>query len=340
MTIARPVGVSDEAGKNASAKRNARPLTKRSTAAENYVTKDASCSGPYRTRSEKASADDRLAPDDRALRQQGVHACPAQTKKSRAPSSQLSGTFAPTAGWETGKYRLGDLRGAGAFEAEAFPFTVTSRDPGDDPNGVSGLRRRSVNGMFASVKNRRPVFWSRRDERDLMHLLELDPTVVAYRPKPEEIEYVLDGKTYRHVPSFRATTKRGDVILDVLSDENAKPDARKLRIDALTIAYRRRGERYRALPGRDVRLQPRFGNACDLLRERAYRPGPEEVMHLLALLTRKPFATVGEIRTALPWSLNPVGLVCSMAIAGTVQLDLSATCREQVHVSLRPGDAR
>ena len=173
-----------------------------------------------------------------------------------------------------------------------------------------------------------------------MHLLELDPAVVAYRAKPEQVEYVLDGKKYRHIPSFRAVTERGDIILDVLSDESATSDARKLRTAALTIAYRRQGERYRALPGREVRLQPRFGNACALLRERAYRPGPDETLHLVELLTRKPVATVGEIRTALPQSPNPVGLVCSMAIAGKVGLDMSAGCRDQVRVSLRKGAVR
>ena len=49
---------------------------------------------------------------------------------------------------------------------------------------------------------------------------------------------------------------------------------------------------------------------------------------------------VGEIRTALPWSSNPVGLVCSMAIAGKVGLDLSASCRDQVRVCLRKGGVR
>ena len=52
-----------------------------------------------------------------------------------------------------------------------------------------------VVGKFPSVKSGRSHHWESQLERDRMHQLELDPTVIEFREQPETLTLEVDGLT-------------------------------------------------------------------------------------------------------------------------------------------------
>ncbi len=337
MKPVKPVGTPDEARKTAAAKRAAAAHTKRSTVSEKTVTKEGACPGPYRTRSEDVPADDRRAPDERVLREPEVLVCPRSLTSPSPPFPMSTRPFSATARPEAGKYPRARRAEAGlqpSLEPHGIHSKVSPLTDADRAKILAGVSRR-VHGVFASPKNRGPVPWSRREQRDLMHLLEVDGRILTYQVAPEQVEYLLDGKSNKHLPAFRVRTRSGEAILDVFSGADGHSDARARKLAALTDIYADRGIPYRAFAASQITMEPRFGNAKWLLRERAYQPDAEEALLLTATLTKRGGSTVEELRAALPGVANLHGVLGAMVVRGLISADLSALRPEAIRISLR-----
>lgn len=181
---------------------------------------------------------------------------------------------------------------------------------------TKGIARR-VHGVFASIKLGRSVPWRTRDQRDLMCLLEVDPDVLSYEDSPEQVSFVLDGRQRTHVPAFRVQMRRGTAILDVSSASGRTSDV-------LAGVYAERGVPYRSLRGKDIRLEPRFGNASWILARRAHQPSQEAVLLVVGALSAREKWTVAELEAELPQVRHVASVVCAMAIRCLLALDLSA----------------
>jgi len=247
-----------------------------------------------------------------------------------------------TAWQEAGKYPRAKRAEAGlrpSLAAHGIYSKVSPLEEADRAKLLAGVSRR-VHGIFASPKNRRPMPWSKREQRDLMHLLELDGRILAYEVAPEKVEYVIDGKPREHLPAFRVRTRCGDAVLDAFPGSAEVSEARARKIAALTEIYADRGIPYRAFTSSQITLEPRFSNAKWLLRERAYLPDAGETLLLTEVLTGQDGATVAKLRAALPKMANLHGVLGAMAIRGLISVDMSAPRPEAMRVSLRAKGAR
>lgn len=200
---------------------------------------------------------------------------------------------------------------------------------------ISRQLAKRTNGVFASVKNDRSVPWRTREERDLMRLLEVSPEVIGYESWPERVDYIADSKRRRHVPAVRATTERGTVVMDVFRDDGPHAVCLAEIAEVMGDTYARRGVRYVALTPREVRLEPRFGNALHVLDRRTMRPAPGDELRVVEALTRRGgSATVADLRGLLG---DAAEAVFPMAMRRSVRLDLSAAEPSLIGVSLRVG---
>lgn len=215
---------------------------------------------------------------------------------------------------------------------------VAALDAEDRAVLAAGLSKR-VHGVFASAKNARSVPWATRDQRDLMTLLELDPSVISYREKAERVSVVMDGVHREHVPAFRVRTRNGEAVIDAFPTLGARNESRLRLISALTEVYADRGVPYVALAGTDIRLEPRFGNARWVLAHRGYRPTKHEELLLVGALSSRGVRTLGQLRNELP-GVEVTGTACVMAARGSVGLGLSALTPDGMSVRLVGEGAR
>jgi hypothetical protein len=235
-----------------------------------------------------------------------------------------------------------DLRAAFADAAfpprpPGIPSSIGPLDEATLLKRSSGLSRR-VHGVFASAKNNRSIPWSSRGQRDLMTLLEVDSAVLSFESAPEKVDFVLDGRTFSHVPAFRIMTRRGPAILDVRRrDEEGAGEATARFAPALAEIYAARGLPYRALSRAQIRVEPRFRNARWVTARCAHPAGTDDALRIVAALSDGERHTLGELAAALPEVADAVALVCAMAVRGSVSVDLSAAEPEAMTVKLRAG---
>jgi hypothetical protein len=198
-------------------------------------------------------------------------------------------------------------------------------------NGVS----QRVHGVFASAKNDASIRWSTPEQRDFM-----DPYVTAYTTAPEMVRFNLDGRRHEHVPAFAATVRQRRAILDVFPGRGRGVALRTGLIGALTSIYADRGIAYRAVNGRDIRLEPRFGNAKWIRSRSWHHPTQEEIFLVTGALTAEDHRTIAALQAELPQVADVGAVVGAMAVARHLHLDLSASEPDQIVVSLDPKGRR
>jgi hypothetical protein len=204
-----------------------------------------------------------------------------------------------------------------------LPSKVVELDDRDRALIVRGLSRR-VHGVFASMKNRRSMPWSTREQRDLMCLLEVDPAILSYEAWPEQVSYVLDGRQERRTPACRARLRQGDAVFDAFPTSGAGTETRLRVVAALAGAYADRGIPYRALTGAEIRTEPRFSNATWILSRRGYEPTEREVLLVTGELSLGGRPSVAEIAARLPGVADVGSVLAWMVLRRHVAMNLSA----------------
>lgn len=202
----------------------------------------------------------------------------------------------------------------------------------------AALKRRA-HGVFQSPKAGKSLPWRNPAERDLMALLEVDPDVLSMEAWPEEVHFVLDGRESSAVPALRVHRRREPRVMVMDAAENweaARPWRRRLS-DVLRRIYAERHVPYRFFRARDIRVQPRLGNAKAVLERRGYPINPaDELLVVEALSTGA--RTIGDVGARFPGGPDEAKrMLFSMALKGSVGLDLSAASWTDMRVRLAGG---
>lgn len=211
---------------------------------------------------------------------------------------------------------------------------------------VKRVRRRRAHGVFPSRKAGTGMaghMWFDEAELDCMHLLEADALVRSYRPRPGKVVVTVGGERHEHTPSFLVTGGPRRVVFDVVETprggdgaagrmQDPRPDLSA----ALREALEGRGYGYTVWTRARVRLQPRFNNACELVRHISVDPRAEDELRAAdAIVAAGGMAERQAVVAALggdgAWSR-----VCALALAGFLSLDTSKPFSDRTPVRLLP----
>jgi len=122
---------------------------------------------------------------------------------------------------------------------------------------------RGFRGKFPSLKLGRMVHWESYLERDVIRILEYDPTVLRYQEQPCVFEYYdAQGVFRRYFPDFLA--ERADKNSLIEAKPKCKldmPDVRE-KFETVAIRMQERKQHFQIFTDIEVRREPRFANLC------------------------------------------------------------------------------
>lgn len=236
---------------------------------------------------------------------------PDAAKQHRRAGRRSVGAVAPAATFET----LDTPDGEVAFRLEPVPAAERTRRAA----GSAGV----VNGIVGSPKNGRPMAYPNRYVGRLMVLLEVSPDVLSYETFPERVLFSLGGEEHRHVPALRVHRRDGSTAVVDIGYGVAPPDGGpKARV--LTAIYARRGWRYQRIPKAAVSVEPRLGNAAEILAHAHFTPPPGTERAVVGALTGRGWRVIREVEADLPSEPYTRATLLALALRGDVQADLAA----------------
>jgi len=110
-------------------------------------------------------------------------------------------------------------------------------------SGVTPPPLKMPRGQIFSRKMRQSVPYKHLGERDLMCLLELDPAIRSYRPRPETVPLRVGAEVKKHTFAMRVATSQGTAMVDIIyRDPNDEL------IEAARALCHGRGQHYAAIP--------------------------------------------------------------------------------------------
>ncbi|SDD49316.1 hypothetical protein [Belnapia rosea] len=229
--------------------------------------------------------------------------------------------MAPVVAFET----LDTPDGEVTFRLEPVPAAERARCAA----GSAGV----VNGIVGSQKNGRPMAYPNRHLGRLMVLLEVNPDVLSYETFPERVLFSLGGEERRHVPALRVRRRNGGTAVVDVEYGNTPPEgSSKTRV--LTAIYALRGWRYQRISKAVVSVEPRLGNATEILAHAYFTPPPATERAVVGALTNRGWRTIREIEADLPAEPHARATVFALALRGDVRADLSACDLAAVRVRL------
>lgn len=189
--------------------------------------------------------------------------------------------------------------------SERIEWGIPARVPGvvsaakPDHVVAKRVRHTRVHGRLA-LPDGTSKPWFDEVSRDFMRLLAVDPTVCSFEPRPGKIRLPIDGEHVEHTPDFRVVRGSESAIVDIAKSSRTSEDPRPHVTAALHEFCRDRGFTYMRIPRRIVYCEPRFSNACELLRFKSVQPAPDFAFRVVDLLShRGGDALRGDVEDAL-----------------------------------------
>lgn len=139
-------------------------------------------------------------------------------------------------------------------------------------------------GHFSSRKMALRMPYVSSLERDLLYLLESDPSVSAFLTQPIVLNYLDRGDAHSHLPDVVSLVGSRVTLVEVkYADEAAEEEiARRTALFKNLLAPHKIS--YRLLTETAIRLEPRLTIARMLSRYRWHTPDPEVVLEMATLL--------------------------------------------------------
>ena len=167
---------------------------------------------------------------------------------------------------------------------------------------VRHLTRRThgLNGLFPSLKTGRMVWFESFLERDFIHLLEFEPSVISFTEQPFTLEYGHQGKTRRYTPDFHVQlASQRQVVVECKPTAFLEHQDNPLKFAAARAWCAERGWAFRVVTEGDVRPQPRLANIKLLARYARLRVAPQVQSQAFAALVAEPAMDLGQLAQRL-----------------------------------------
>ena len=180
---------------------------------------------------------------------------------------------------------------------EVSPYVTAVSTPAELPNVVAKRHRRNRVYGHLAMPDGTSKPWFNEGARDLMRLLTVDPSVSAFTSRPTKIILSVDGRRVEHTPDLKVERPAETAIVDVVRPRERRDDQEVA--EALRRICMRHGLVYRRFERETIYRQPRFDNACEILRFKSVVPDPELAFRVVDLLSRTDgIATRGTIEDA------------------------------------------
>ncbi|MCC6190614.1 MAG: TnsA-like heteromeric transposase endonuclease subunit [Anaerolineales bacterium] len=167
-------------------------------------------------------------------------------------------------------------------------------------------RKHGLNGLFPSLKAGRMVWYESFLERDFIHLLEFDPTVVTFAEQPFTLEYVHQGQTRRYTPDFHVQlASQRQVLVECKPSAFLEHQDNPLKFAAARAWCAEHGWSFRVATEVDIRQEPRLANVKLLARYARLNVAPQIQSRVFAALAASPDLSLGELSRWLE-PANPV----------------------------------
>jgi hypothetical protein len=122
------------------------------------------------------------------------------------------------------------------------------------------------NGWFASRKMRRAIPWSSSIEFAFLVLAELDPSISAIYAQAVRLEVEAVPGRRSYVPDFVVLRSGTVEVFEVKPNIYVESPANIHLLQAAELTLRRRGARFGVALATDLRSEPRYARARDILR--------------------------------------------------------------------------
>ena len=205
--------------------------------------------------------------------------------------------------------------------APVFIDAVT-RPAEDVRSTIKRVRHKRAHGYFVLIDGTSKP-WFNEPTRDLMRLLAVDPTVRSFEPRPTCFGLSIDGTAIDHTPDFRVTRATETAIVDIIRARKQDDDERRADVpDAMCQVCGRWGFQYYRIRLEEIYAQPRYDNACELLRFKSADPSPEFAFQVEGLLSQTGgVSTRGQVEDALGGRDMVVPNLYAMALRRIVGLE-------------------
>src|SRR5688572_26100827 len=118
-------------------------------------------------------------------------------------------------------------------------------------------RKHGLNGLFPSLKTGRMVWYESFLERDFIHLLEFDPSVVTFAEQPLTLAYAYQGKTRHYTPDFHVHyASQCQVLVECKPAAFVDHQDNPLKFAAAQAWCAERGWTFRVVTEVDIRQEP------------------------------------------------------------------------------------
>ena len=201
---------------------------------------------------------------------------------------------------------------------------------------IKRARRTRAHGVFVMPTGGSKT-WFTLPQRDLICLLAVDPGVRAFDVRPFTLRLPIDAKQFDHTPDFRIFRAGEQAIVDITRPPNPEKDEhRELIARAVAHECAAKGYRYYRIEPSQIRTQPRFDNALEILRFKSIRPSEEFVFRTVEVLSRTGgVATIGMLVDALGG--DPVPELYALCLYRILELDMDHELSDNTRVHLLAG---
>jgi hypothetical protein len=167
-------------------------------------------------------------------------------------------------------------------------------------------RKHGLNGLFPSLKTGRMVWYESFLERDFIHVLEFDPSVVTFAEQPLTLAYAHQDKTRHYTPDFHVHyASPRHVLVECKPTAFVEREDNQIKFAAARAWCAERGWCFRVATEADIRQEPRLANVKLLARYARLNVAPQIQSRVFAALATSPDLSLGQLARRLE-PANPV----------------------------------
>lgn len=188
---------------------------------------------------------------------------------------------------------------------------------------VGTRRKRRPMGKFASIKNRGMMLWESTLEWSMFQLLEVDNSVVAYKPQPELVIYDNGDRVRMHYPDIEVTYVTGKKqLIEVKDTDDAQDPANIREFGIRSRLYAALGVEYVVRDRAWIHQGMALENAKQILRFNDLRPDIMLRKQVIELFYTQPPKTLADLHVAMKLPLEDRGMLYAMAMRNTFTIDI------------------
>jgi hypothetical protein len=189
---------------------------------------------------------------------------------------------------------------------------------------ANGRRNRSV-GEYVSYKAGLRLGFESSHEMLDHYLNEVEPEIFHMLAQPHTIQFMWHGKRYRYTPDLELWTERGHFVREIKEQSELMSDhglRRKLAL--VEEIYHRAGFCFQLLMDKDIRVEPRLGNAILIQKYRRLGVSPCTEARLIEHLDRNNgVSTLDACAKSLKLAHGEREIMMTMMCRRLVHIDLS-----------------